>query len=230
MKKLKKFLINFYFKRYLKEGKVYLAISLILPLIMIIALPIEVRFMLLPFFLPIFGVIGGIMAPALYSEDRTSGFYEFMLSSTKIGIADIFWAIIVISVTYTLIILSVLLVFLFIFIWIAYGSIPILFAAEIGIYTVPISILASLIVSSISFVSQALTKRVSFVNSPAGVAPIIGVAIAIIPLFIFGLNFQIINYTLLFIELGTYVGACLMLFIFILLSLTKRMVRERFLP
>ena len=227
---LNSFLVKFYFKRYLREGKIYLAISLILPLIMIITLPIQVRFIMLPFFLPIFGVIGAIMAPALYSEDRSSGFYEFILSSTKIGVADIFWAITAIAIAFSLIVISVLVIFVFIIIWITYGSIPILFAAEIGIYTVPISILASLIVSSISFVSQALTKRVSFVNSPAGVAPIIGIAVAIIPFFIFGLNFEIINYTLLFIELGIYVGACLMLFVFILLLLTKRMVRERFLP
>ena len=227
---LNSFLVKFYFKRYLREGKIYLAISLILPLIMIITLPIQVRFIMLPFFLPIFGVIGAIMAPALYSEDRSSGFYEFILSSTKIGVADIFWAITAIAIAFSLIVISVLVTFVFIIIWITYGSIPILFATEIGIYTVPISILASLIVSSISFVSQALTKRVSFVNSPAGVAPIIGIAVAIIPFFIFGLNFEIINYTLLFIELGIYVGACLMLFVFILLLLTKRMVRERFLP
>ena len=227
---LNSFLVKFYFKRYLREGKIYLAISLILPLIMIITLPIQVRFIMLPFFLPIFGVIGAIMAPALYSEDRSSGFYEFILSSTKIGVADIFWAITAIAIAFSLIVISLLVIFVFIIIWITYGSIPILFAAEIGIYTVPISILASLIVSSISFVSQALTKRVSFVNSPAGVAPIIGIAVAIIPFFIFGLNFEIINYTLLFIELGIYVGACLMLFVFILLLLTKRMVRERFLP
>jgi len=227
---LNSFLVKFYFKRYLREGKIYLAISLILPLIMIITLPIQVRFIMLPFFLPIFGVIGAIMAPALYSEDRSSGFYEFILSSTKIGVADIFWAITAIAIAFSLIVISVLVIFVFIIIWITYGSIPILFATEIGIYTVPISILASLIVSSISFVSQALTKRVSFVNSPAGVAPIIGIAVAIIPFFIFGLNFEIINYTLLFIELGIYVGACLMLFVFILLLLTKRMVRERFLP
>ena len=227
---LNSFLVKFYFKRYLREGKIYLAISLILPLIMIITLPIQVSFIMLPFFLPIFGVIGAIMAPALYSEDRSSGFYEFILSSTKIGVADIFWAITAIAIAFSLIVISVLVIFVFIIIWITYGSIPILFATEIGIYTVPISILASLIVSSISFVSQALTKRVSFVNSPAGVAPIIGIAVAIIPFFIFGLNFEIINYTLLFIELGIYVGACLMLFVFILLLLTKRMVRERFLP
>jgi hypothetical protein len=227
---LNSFLVKFYFKRYLKEGKVYLAISLILPLILIITLPVQVRLIMLPFFLPIFGVIGAIMAPALYSEDRSSGFYEFMLSSTKIGVADIFWAITAIAIAFSLIVITLLVIVLFIIIWIANGSIPILFATEIGIYTVPISILASLIVSSISFVSQALTKRVSFVNSPAGVAPIIGVAVTIIPFLTFGLNFQVVNYTLLFIDLGIYVGACLLLFIFILLLLTKRMVRERFLP
>ena len=227
---LNNFLIKFYFKRYLREGKVYLAISFIIPIIMIIAMPVQVMFILLPYFLPMFGVIGAIMAPALYSEDRSSGFYEFILSSTKIGVADIFWAITAITITFSIIVLTILSIVVFVVILIVYGSIPILFAMEIGIYTIPISIIASLIVSSLSFVSQALTKRISFVNSPAGISPIIGVVVSLIPFFAFGLNFQIVNYTQLFIDLGIYTGVCLMVFVLILILLTKRMVRERFLP
>lgn len=238
MKKLKKFLMKLYFDRYLRSGKIYLMISILLPLIMIIAFPPQERLIMLPFLLPLFAVIGSIMAPALYSEDKSSGFYEFALSSTKITISDIFWSIITIAITFTLIVLAVLLIIVSAVIWFSVGTIPTLFKIEIGIYTIPISIIAALISSSVSFVSEAFTKRLSYVNSPAGVAPIFGVAVAVIPLLIFlssGLLFQAygpapVDYASLYTGFGIYIGAAFLVFVFILLLLTKRMVRERFLP
>jgi hypothetical protein len=128
--------------------------------------------LILPFIAPVFTVVGTMMAPALYSEDRENGFFEFILSSTKFGTKDIFWSIILTALIVGIFIIVITVVEILIVVIILNGTVPSLFLNELLIYTIPISIIAVLIGTSISFVSQALIKRVTFVNSPAGLAPV----------------------------------------------------------
>ena len=189
--------------------------------------------LILPFIAPVFTVVGTMMAPALYSEDRENGFFEFILSSTKFGTRDIFWAIIltaviVAAVTIAIAITEILIVFLAL-----NGSVPSLFLRELIIYTAPISIIAVLIGTSIAFASQALTTRMTFVNSPAGLAPVFGVIIAVVPLFfsIFSARgvFGPVDFNQLYLILAAYVAGAFVLFIIVFFFTTVRMVRERFL-
>ena len=189
--------------------------------------------LILPFIAPVFTVVGTMMAPALYSEDRENGFFEFILSSTRFETKDIFWAIILTAVTVAVITIAVAIAEILIVVFALNGSIPSLFLRELLVYTLPISIIAVLIGTSIAFVSQALTKRMTFVNSPAGLAPVFGVIIAVIPLFfsIFSARglFGPVNFSQLYEILAAYVAGAFVLFLVVFFFTNARMVRERFL-
>lgn len=254
-----KIFLRLYLRRYLDEGRAFFIIGLVLPLFFLVILtvvgvrtgrgsevlaayahslglrdvPLYLVALILPFIAPVYTVVATMMAPALYSEDKDNGFFEFVLSSTKYGTRDIFWAIvltavIVAAITIAIAIAEILVVFIVI-----NGSVPEVFLRELVIYTAPISIIAVLIGTSISFASQALTKRMSFVNSPAGFAPVIGVIVAIIPLFftVFSARgfFGQVNFNQLYLILGFYVAGAFVLFLIVYFVTTARMVRERFL-
>ncbi|MCL5881336.1 MAG: hypothetical protein M1592_01980, partial [Candidatus Thermoplasmatota archaeon] len=182
---------------------------------------------------PVFTVVGTMMAPALYSEDRENGFFEFILSSTRFETKDIFWAIILTALIVGIVTIAIAVVEILIVVFSLNGSVPSLFLKELLIYTVPISVIAVLIGTSIAFVSQALTKRMTFVNSPAGLAPVFGVIIAVVPLFfsIFSARgvFGPVDFNQLYLILGAYVAGTFILFLIVFLFTNVRMVRERFL-
>ncbi len=254
-------LLGLYLRRYIKEGRAYFILGIILPLFLLIIftavgarssggagapalkafsqsmglndVSLYLVAIILPFIAPVFTVVSTMMAPALYSEDRENGFFEFILSSTKFETGDIFWAIILTAViiagiTIAVAIGEILAVFLAL-----NGSVPSLFLRELLIYTVPISIIAVLIGTSIAFASQALSKRMTMVNSPAGLAPVFGVVVAVVPLFfsVFSARgvFGPVDFNQLYQILAAYVAGAFVLFLAVFYFTTVRMVRERFL-
>lgn len=257
---MRKLLLSLYFRRYMREGKAYVIIGLIAPIIILLLVTVlggrnssgseavalreiaqsvglkdaslYLAVILFPFIMPVFAITGSVMAPALYSEDKSNGFYEFIMSSTRIGTRDIFWSIILTGLAVSLIVLSVIVAVTLTLIQVVNGSVPFFFVRELATYSVPIAIAASLIVSSVSFVSEALTKKISFVNSPAGMAPIIGVIVAVLPLLFFETQLFSgpVNINGILMVLAAYVAAAFVFFILIFLLTTKRMARERFLP
>lgn len=252
-------LIKLYFRRYLSEGKVYVIIGLVLPILLLVIFTFSGSLgkneasrtavkqlaaamglsnpdlylvaVLYPFIMPVFAIVGSVMAPALYSEDKSNGFYEFVMSSTKIGTKDIFWSIVLTGLAMVLIVIAVIFSITVILFIALNGSVPLFFIRELAIYSVPVAIVASLIVSSVSFLSEAMTKKISFVNSPAGVAPIFGIAIAVIPMVFFETSLSgPVNLNQLLEVLAVYVSGAFVAFILLFLVVTRRMVRERFLP
>ncbi|MEM0156405.1 MAG: hypothetical protein QW597_07405 [Thermoplasmataceae archaeon] len=252
-------MLRIYLKRYLSEGKAFFIIGLLAPFFFLVLFTVigertggssgvfkafihslglndaslYLVALILPYISPVFTVIGTMMAPALYGEDKDNGFFEFILSSTKYGTRDIFWAIMLTAVIFAAVTISVAIAEIVVAFAILNGGIPSLFLSELLIYTVPISIIAVLIGTSVAFASQVMTKRMSFVNSPAGLAPVIGVIVAVIPLFFSiysqrGL-FGPVDFNQLYLILGFYVVGALILFLIIFLITTTRMVRERFL-
>ncbi|MEM3676181.1 MAG: hypothetical protein QXV22_03890 [Thermoplasmataceae archaeon] len=254
-------LLNLYLHRYLKEGKPYFLIGIILPILfLIIFIAVGQRStagpaaqaltafakslgldntslylvaLILPFVAPVFTVVGTMMAPALYSEDRENGFFEFILSSTRTETKDIFWAIVLTAVFFAVITILIAIAEIFIVVFALNRGVPSTFAQEILIYTLPISIIAVLIGTSIAFVSQALTKKMTFVNSPAGLAPVFGVIITVIPLFFSVFTergiFGPIDFNQLYLILASYVVAAFIVFLLVFLLSNVRMARERFL-
>ncbi|HLH85778.1 MAG TPA: hypothetical protein VKU79_02810 [Thermoplasmataceae archaeon] len=252
-------LLRLYLKRYLKEGRAYFLMGLIMPLFFLVFFTIVgertgggsgvlkafseslglkdvslyLVVLILPYIAPVFTVVGTMAAPAFYVEDKDNGFFEFILSSTKFSSKDIFWAIVLTAVIVAAITIAVAATFMLIVVFVLNGGIPINFLKEILVYTIPISIIAALIGTSVAFASQALTKRISFVNSPAGLAPVFGVIVVIVPLFISVFSARgvlgTVNFNQLYLILGIYVACALVLFLIVFLLTTMRMVRERFL-
>lgn len=252
-------LIKLYFRRYLSEGKIFIGIGFVLPIILLLLFTFSGSLgrnevsrtaiqelaakmgltnpdlylvaVLYPFIMPVFSIVGSVMAPALYSEDKNNGFYEFIMSSTKIGTREIFWSIVLTGLAMVLIIIAVIFTATLIIFIALNGSIPFFFLRELAVYSVPVAVVASLIVSSVAFLSEAMTKRISFVNSPAGIAPIFGIAIALIPLLFFETSLSgPVNLNQLLTILAAYVGSAFVAFVILFFIITKRMVRERFLP
>lgn len=253
-------LLKLYLKRYLNEGRAFFIIGLVIPLFFLVIFTVVggrtsggetgvfsafarslgltnvslyLVALILPFIAPVFTVVGTMMAPALYSEDKENGFFEFILSSTKYGTRDIFWAIILTAVAVSAIIIAVAIAEMLTVFIILNGSVPSVFLRELLTYTAPISIIAVLIGTSVAFASQAMTKRLSFVNSPAGFAPVVGIFVALIPLFfsVFSARgvFGPVNFNQLYTILGAYVAGAFLFFLLIFFITTSRMVRERFL-
>ncbi len=254
-------LLGLYLRRYMREGRAFFFIGIVLPLFFLIIFTVvgerssggagaaalkafaqsmglrDVSLylvaLILPFIAPVFTVVGTMMAPALYSEDKENGFFEFILSSTRFETRDIFWAIILTALIVGIITIAIAVVEILIVVFSLNGSVPSLFLKELLIYTIPISVIAVLIGTSIAFVSQALTRRMTFVNSPAGLAPVFGVIIAVIPLFfsIFSARgvFGPVDFNQLYLILGAYVAGTFILFLIVFFFTNVRMVRERFL-
>lgn len=245
----------------MKEGRAYFLIGIVLPLFLLVIFTVvgqrssggsgaEVLkafaqslglrdtslylvALILPFIAPVFTVVGTMMAPALYSEDRENGFFEFILSSTKYETRDIFWAIVLTAVIVAAITIVIAISEILAVVFALNGGVPELFLRELLVYTAPISIIAVLIGTCIAFASQALTKRITVVNSPAGLAPVFGVVVAVIPLFfsVFSARgvFGSVDFNQLYLILGSYVAGAFVLFLVVFYFTTARMLRERFL-
>lgn len=261
MNLLDNLLLGLYLRRYIREGRAFFLLGIILPLFILIVFTIVGQrssvgsgaaalkvfaqslglqntslylvVVILPFIAPVFTVVGTMMAPALYSEDRENGFFEFILSSTRFETRDIFWAIILTAVIVGAVTISIAIVEILIVFLALNGNIPVQFLKELLIYTAPISIIAVLIGTSIAFASQALTRRMTYVNSPAGFAPVFGVLVAVVPLFfsVFSARgiFGPMDFNQLYQVLGYYVLGAFILFLVVFYFTTVRMVRERFL-
>lgn len=248
------YLTKLYFSRYLKEGRMYIILGIVIPIVVFVLIlksgaysdssavsgyaaslglkdiGLYIATTLFPFMLPLFAVIGSSMTSALYSEDKTNGFYEFVLSSTRMGTKDIFWSIVLTSLIVSAIILAILLSIMIVVFLAANGSLPPSLNMILAIYTVPVTVIASLIGTSVAFLSEAMTRKISFVNSPAGLAPLIGVVITLIPLI---MSQRLITtggeVTAFYGIMAVYVCAAFVLLIGIFMLTTRRMVRERFL-
>ncbi len=254
-------LLGIYLRRYTREGRAFFILGIIFPLFLLLVFAIVGQrssggsgaaalkaftesmglrnvslylvAIILPFIAPVFTVVGTMMAPALYSEDRENGFFEFILSSTRFRTNDIFWAIIFTAVIIAAVTIAIAIGEILAVVLILNGSVPPLFLRELLIYTIPISIIAVLIGTSIAFVSQVMTRKMTLVNSPAGLAPVFGVVVAVIPLFfsIFSARGVLgpVDFNQLYQVLAAYVAGAFVLFLIVFYFTTVRMVRERFL-
>ena len=183
-------------RRSLTSSRAYLVLGLALPLLMIavsvlagrssssalalqLGLPASVKasaallFLLLPTMIPLAAVIGCFSPLLLFVNDRSRGVYEYLLAFGKRP-GDIFSGLVVSVLAICGILLAVPIV-LGTFLFAVDG--PVLlpaFALEVAVYSVPMGLLAPLLVTGIAALWVSLTKRIQFVNSPIGIAPMFG--------------------------------------------------------
>lgn len=184
-------------KRSLTSSRAYLIIGLVIPLIMIGTLYVTVRgtggsalaeryglptsasagaillYSIVPAVIPLGAVIGSFSPLLLFVNDRSRGVYEYLLAFGKKP-SDIFAGLVVSVVVISTILVIVPFCLTLGLIWM---DAPVLvgpFLIEGAIYAIPMSYIVPLFITGIAAIWVSLTKRVQFVNSPIGVAPMFG--------------------------------------------------------
>lgn len=186
-------------RRSLASSKVYIVIGLVLPMLFTGLLYYEGRSLspsaiqtlydlpgnagggavllsvLLPSMIPLVVVIGTFSPLLLFVNDRSRGVYEYLLALGKKP-SDIFLGLVISVISIASFLVAVPLAVAAALI---YVSGPVLlpgFMVEAAIYVVPMSLIAPLFITGIAATWVSLTKRMQFVNSPIGVAPLFGLA------------------------------------------------------
>lgn len=184
-------------RRSLTSSKAYLIIGLALPLLVTIlfflvgrrmsASTIELTYglpataggggvlvySLVPSVIPVAAVIGTFSPLLLFVNDRSRGVYEYLLAFGRKP-SDIFAGLIISVLVLSAVVVAVPVA---VAASLVYSAAPMLlgpFTTEILVYTLPMGMIAPLFISGIAVMWVALTRRVQFVNSPIGLAPIFG--------------------------------------------------------
>lgn len=194
-------------RRSLTSGKAYLILGLVIPMIFIATLYSAGRTMsssviektyglppsvsggailvatLVPTLIPLATVIGSFSPLLLFVNDRSRGVHEYLLAYGKKP-SDIFLALVVSVIAISAILLAVPLLVAFGLIY-ATGQILVgQFVEECIVYVLPVGFVTPLFISGISAIWVSLTKRVQFVNSPIGIAPMFGLLPVVVILII----------------------------------------------
>ena len=191
-------------RRSLTSSRAYLVIGLALPLLMIaisvlagrssspalalqLGLPASVNasaallYLLLPTMIPLAAVIGSFSPLLLFVNDRSRGVYEYLLAFGKRP-RDIFSGLVVSVVAICAILLAVPAALGAILVALEGPALLPAFALEVAVYSLPMGFLAPLLVTGIAALWISLTKRIQFVNSPIGIAPMFGMLPVIVVL------------------------------------------------
>jgi hypothetical protein len=176
------------FRRALNFGKVYLIIGMALPILFTAefsaansaakaagASSASILGEIYPLLLPVFVVLGSVGGLMIFASDKEKGVYEYMLAY-GVDVSTIFWSIIVASIGIVTLVLSVSLVITIVSLAATGGALTIVFGELILFYTIPLSYAATMFMSMAGMLWSQLTARLPGVNSPVGVAPILGIA------------------------------------------------------
>ncbi len=194
-------------KRSLTSSRSYLILGLAIPIMVMLLLFLEGRSIpgstiartyglpastsggavlvatLAPAIIPLAAVIGSFSPLLLFVNDRSRGVYEYLLAYGKKP-SDIFSALILSVLIISVILTTVPLTLSAVLIYLTGPFLLPPFADEAVIYVLPVSLVAPLFVSGIAATWVSLTKRVQFVNSPIGIAPMFGLAPVLLVLLI----------------------------------------------
>lgn len=184
-------------RRSLTSSRAYLIIGLVIPLIMIGTLYLTVRgagssalaaryglpssvgagaillYSIVPAVIPLGAVIGSFSPLLLFVNDRSRGVYEYLLAFGKRP-SDIFASLVVSVVVISTILVAVPFCITLVLIWLEGPVLVGPYLIEGAIYSIPMSFIVPLFITGIAAIWVSLTKRVQFVNSPIGVAPMFG--------------------------------------------------------
>ncbi|HUI01775.1 MAG TPA: YhfC family glutamic-type intramembrane protease [Nitrososphaerales archaeon] len=173
------------FRRALNFGKVYVVIGTVLPLLFTVEVaeagkaaagaggPALVD--IYPLILPVFVVLGSTGALMVFGSDRDKGVFEYMLAY-GVDVSQIFLSTVVATVGLVTLVLGVALVVSVASIAAAGLPLSVTVGELILFYTIPLSYASAMFMSMIGMIWSQLTARRPGVNSPVGIAPIVGIA------------------------------------------------------
>ena len=225
------------FRRAANYGRVYLIMGVVLSFI--IVAPISAAGRSIPtgvngatqalsqipaLILPLFAIIGSMGGLMIFTSDKTKGVYEYLIAY-GVSISNIFWSIVLATVGLASIVLVVSIAST-VGILIATGaSISFAFVELIVFYAIPISYTSSMFMSMAGMIWSSLATRRAGVNSPVGLAPVLGI-IPVMAVLILSSRVGAGNFILL---IGM-VSIALVLIVGVMIAVSNRnMVRERFL-
>ena len=112
----------------------------------------------------------------IFGSDREKGVYEYMLAY-GVDVSTIFWSIIVATMCLVTLVLAVsLVVTVGALAFTNAGALSVVFGELVIFYTIPLSYAAAMLMSMTGMIWSQLTARRPGVNSPVGVAPLLGIA------------------------------------------------------
>ena len=182
-------LISTNFGRAFNFGKIYVGIGLVLPLVFIAELSVAggaaasagssggpIIGEIFPLLLPVFVVLGTSGALMIFASDKDKGVYEYMLAY-GVDVSTIFWSMIAATVCLVTLILTISLA-------LAVGVLAITSAGVLSVgfgqlilfYSIPLSYAAAMFMSMGGMIWSQLTARRPGINSPIGMASLLGIA------------------------------------------------------
>jgi len=182
-------LVSTNFRRALNFGKVYVVIGMVLPLLLIAELSVTgsavteagtaggpLLSQLFPLLLPVFTVLGASGALMIFASDREKGVYEYMLAY-GVDVSTIFWSMIAATAALAGLVLVVsLAVSVSVLAVTNPGALTLVFGELVVLYTLPLSFAAATFMTMAGMLWSQLTARRPGVNSPVGIAPLLGIA------------------------------------------------------
>lgn len=174
--------------------------------------------------LPLFGVMGSMGSLMVFVSDKDKGVYEYLIAY-GVDVSRIFWSIVLASIGLASIVLVISVSATLAIMEVLGAPMTMNFLELLGFYVVPITFATTAFINMIGMIWSSLTKRMAGVNSPVGLAPIIGMA-PIIAVFVSSVAIGP-SYIIPFVS-SVSVAFLVLVAMMIRVSNT-RMVRERFL-
>lgn len=182
-------LVSTNFRRALGFGKIYVGIGMVLPLLLIAELSVAgsaatqagtaggpLLSQIFPLLLPVFTVLGASGALMIFASDRDKGVYEYTLAY-GVDVSTIFWSMIAATMGLVALVLVVsLAVSVGVLAFTNAGALTPVFGELVVFYTLPLSFAAAMFMTMAGMLWSQLTARRPGVNSPVGIAPLLGMA------------------------------------------------------
>lgn len=127
----------------------------------------------IPSVIPLAAVIGSFSPLLVFVNDRSRGVYEYLLAFGRKP-AEIFIGLVISVIVLSVALIAVPVAVAGSLIYISSGALLGRLMTEILVYSLPVGFVAPLFISAISVMWVSLTKRMQFVNSPIGIAPLFG--------------------------------------------------------
>ncbi|MCL4344473.1 MAG: hypothetical protein JRN26_02155 [Nitrososphaerota archaeon] len=221
------------FRRTVSVSKVYILIGIILPILFagefsfISSTSATARITIssmYPLIMPLFIIIGSMGALWIFTSDKRKGVYEYLIAS-GVEVSSVFWSILMITAGLaTIILVSVMIITIPIFA-LAHVQITPIMVETIIFYSIPMCYSSSIFMSMAGMIWASLSKRITGVNSPVGLAPLLG----IIPIMVTFLISALVGpYMSLYVAGAVSLGV-FALAVVILIIANIKMDRERFL-
>jgi hypothetical protein len=134
-----------------------------------------------PLVLPMLAVMGSFGGLMVFVSDRTKGVYEYLIAY-GVNISEIFWSTLLTTLGLVTVVLGISLTGNMVLLLLMGGTIQPAMIELLLIYTIPISYASVAFMTMAGMIWSSLTRRIPGVNSPIGIATLLGTGPGIVVL------------------------------------------------